>query len=831
MSMRVCISFLSLSFGLVASIAVAADDSAALANRFVGEAVPFVKKHCVECHGATEPKADLSLAGDLDVKALVTRRGVWENVVDMVETGQMPPKDVAKVDPVEVDKFVTLVKAAFDDADRHAKPDPGRVTVRRLNRVEYNNTIHDLVGVDFNPAEDFPSDDIGHGFDNIGDVLTLSPVLMERYLSAAESIVNRAIVPNPPKPPDRGMGARYLEPAGQGVSEKKWRGISTKPNPNAIFTGPLHTKYMIPDDGEYNFKLNCYAETTAEGPVQIAILVSGKNVAGGVSDEEAAKLSGLAVAGLRPFVILQTVEVTARSADKAQHIVVKVPPTKGIERMAVAIVKPAVPPTRERPVGEPADASNPDRADPETTVYVDYFGMEGPLDGRPASHRKLLAVSPNQSKEEQSREVLNRFASRAYRRPATRDEVDRLIAMATLAQNDGLNWDAAMQRAFMAVLVSPKFLFRLELNDRSSQAEGVDSVPLDEYQLASRLSYFLWSTMPDEELFDLAKRGALTKNLDAQVKRMLASPRSKALVDNFAMQWLQLKRLKTYAPDPKLFPSFNEPLRNAMAKETELFFESIIREDRSILELLDSDYTYLNDTLARHYGIADTAGNWIGQKAERPGGQPISRREFVRVSLPEKLRGGLLTQASILTVTSNPTRTSPVKRGRWVLEQILGAPPPPPPPNVPELVEGDKAQLTGSLRQRMEQHRANPACANCHAKMDPIGFAFENYDAIGAFRTKDGEFAIETAGVLPDGKAFQGPGELKTILMEKRHQFTRCLTEKLMIYALGRGLEYYDRRPVMQIQDTLAKNDYKFSALVSAIVKSEPFRLRRGKEE
>lgn len=830
MIMRYWILSLALSLSVVASVAMAADDSASLTNRFAGEAVPFVKKHCVECHGAKEPKADLSLAGDLDVKALVTRRGVWENVIDMVETGQMPPKEVAKPDPAEVDKFVTLVKALFDDADRHAKPDPGRVTVRRLNRVEYNNTIQDLVGVDFNPAEDFPSDDIGHGFDNIGDVLTLSPVLMERYLSAAESIVNRAIVPNPPKPTDRGMGARYLEPAGQGVTEQKWRGISTRPNPNAIFTGPLHTKYSIPDDGEYNFKLNCYAETTADGPVQIAILVCGKNVPGKVNDEEAGKLSGLAVAGLRPFSILQTVEVTARSADKAQHIVVKVPPTKGIERMAVAIVKPAIPPSRERAADEPADASIPDRADPETTLYVDYFGMEGPLDGRPAAHRRLLAVAPNQSKEDQSREVLNRFVSRAYRRPATRDEIDRLMAMATLAQNDGLNWDAAMQRAIMAVLVSPKFLFRLELNDRSAQPEAADSVPLDEYQLASRLSYFLWSSMPDDELFDLAKRGELTKNLDAQVKRMLASPRSKALVDNFAMQWLQLKRLKTYAPDPKLFPSFNEHLRNAMAKETELFFESIVREDRSVLELLDADYTYLNETLARHYGIADTAGNWIGQKAERPGGQQIPRREFVRVNLPEKLRGGLLTQASILTVTSNPTRTSPVKRGRWVLEQILGAPPPPPPPDVPELPEG-KEQLVGSLRQRMEQHRANPACANCHAKMDPIGFAFENYDAIGAFRTKDGEFAIETAGVLPDGKAFQGPGELKTILMEKRHQFTRCLTEKLMIYALGRGLEYYDRRPVMQIQDALAKNDYKFSALVAEIVKSEPFRLRRGKEE
>ena len=819
-----------------ASSALAADDSAALANRFLSEAIPFVKKHCLECHGDKELKADLSLAKDLDAKSLTIRRTVWESVLDMVETGQMPPKEQPKPDPVDVDKFVSLVKELFDDADRHAKPDPGRVTVRRLNRVEYNNTIRDLVGVDFNPAEDFPSDDIGHGFDNIGDVLTLSPVLMERYLAAAETIVNRAIVPNPPKPPDRGMGARYLEPAGRGVSEKKWRGISTRPDTDAIRTGPLHTRYTIPDDGEYNFKLNCYATPTGDAPVQIAILVCGKNVAGGASNADASTLSGLSVTGLRPFVVLKTIEVTARSADKPQHIQVRIPPTKGVERVAVAIVKPPLPPAApERPANEPADALNPDRPDPEITLYVDYFGLEGPLDNRPASHRTLLACSPDQSKPDQTREVLTRFVGRAFRRPATRDEIERLVAMTTAAQEGGMSWDAAMQRAFMAVLVSPKFLFRLELLSRGvdagSTSPGSEPQPLDEFQLASRLSYFLWATMPDPELFQLAGRGELTKNLDAQVRRMLADPKSRSLVDNFAMQWLQIKRLKTFAPDPKLFPSFNEPLRNAMSRETELFFEAIIREDRSVLELLDADFTYLNDTLARHYGIADTMGNWVGQKPEREGGQPISRREFVRVSLPHKVRGGLLTQASILTVTSNPTRTSPVKRGRWLLEQILGAPPPPPPPNVPELAEGDKAQLTGSLRQRMEQHRANPACANCHAKMDPLGFAFENYDAIGAFRTKDGEFPIETAGVLPDGKAFQGPAELKSILKEKRNQFTRCLTEKLMIYALGRGLEYYDRRPVMQIQEALAKDNDKFSVLVSEIVKSDPFRLRRGSEE
>ncbi|MBS0203291.1 MAG: DUF1592 domain-containing protein [Planctomycetes bacterium] len=824
------LTLLALILTAATSVAQAAEDSAALGGRFLTEVIPFVKKHCLECHGEKEPKADLSLAADREAQALVTRRNVWGNVLEMVETGQMPPKEQPKPDPVETDRFVTLLKALFEDADRHAKPDPGRVTVRRLNRVEYNNTIRDLVGVDFNPAEDFPSDDIGHGFDNIGDVLTLSPVLMERYLAAAETIVNRAIVPNPPKPPERWIGGRYLEPAGRGVSEKKFRPISTRPDTNPVYTGPLHTRYMIPDDGEYTFRMNAYAEVTGDVPVQVAILACGKDVTGGASDEQVAQLSGGSVAGLRPFVIVKMVEITGRSPDKSTHVKLQIPPTKGFDRIAVAIVKPPVP-TETRAPDAPADASMPDQPAPQITLYVESFGLEGPLDTRPASHRALLACSPDKSKAEQAREVLTRFVSRAYRRPATTDEIERLIVMTTLAQDEGLSWDAAMQRAFMAVLVSPKFLFRLELDDRVRQPNaGAEPIPLDEYQLASRLSYFLWSTMPDDELTQLASRGELTKNLDAQVRRMLLDPRSRSLVDNFAMQWLQLKRLKTFAPDPQLFPSFNEPLRNAMAHETEMFVDTIIREDRSVLDMLDADYTFLNETLARHYGIAMSPENSSGQRGERRRGQS-NRREFVRVTLPNKMRGGLLTQASILTVTSNPTRTSPVKRGRWILEQILGAPPPPPPPNVPELPEGAGAQLTGSLRQRMEQHRANPACANCHAKMDPIGFALENYDAIGAFRTKDGEFPIETSGVLPDGKPVQGPEDLKSILMEKRSQFTRCLTEKLMIYALGRGLEYYDRRPVMQIQDALAKQDYKFSVLVSEIVKSDPFRLRRGKDD
>jgi len=375
-----------------------------------------------------------------------------------------------------------------------------------------------------------------------------------------------------------------------------------------------------------------------------------------------------------------------------------------------------------------------------------------------------------------------------------------------------------MRVGLRALMTSPQFLL---FEERPGK--------LDDFAIASRLSYFLWSTMPDEELTALADKGALTAQLENQVRRMLKDPRSQALVDNFALQWLQLKRINFVAPDGGLFPAFNQKLRLAMLQETHLFLEAVFKEDRSILDLVDSDFTFLNDRLAKHYGIADTNGNKIGEKPLKPGGQPFRSENFVRVSLQGSDRGGLLTQASVLTVTSNPTRTSPVKRGRWVLEQILGTPPPPPPPNVPELPETPQAAQTGSLRQRMEQHRANPSCANCHTRMDAIGFALENFNAVGAWRGKDGNFEIDPSGTLPDGSTIKGVGDLKKAILAKKDLFARCMIEKMMIYALGRGLEFYDDRPVDRALAALAKDKYRFSTLVVEIVKSDPFRLRRGK--
>lgn len=790
-------------FALALPLILAAG-AAAESHALPPEIPAFVAKHCAGCHSDAEQKAGLNLVQFRDELAVLKGKKAWDGVIDMLDADEMPPKDKPPPSAEELEKFKAAVKGVFDRAAKSGQVDPGRVTVRRLNRNEYDNTIRDLVGLDLKPAEDFPSDDVGHGFDNIGDVLTISDVLMERYLSAAEGIMTKAIVLTPPKPVERWMSGRYLEPAGGGVKPEHVRLIEGDKT-EAIFGGPLHQPYKVESDGEFVFKLHGWGESGGDQPVKVAILQHAKDgLENSASEDDAAKLLGPALAGLKPFRVLAIEELPPK--DKRKTLEVKFATNIREFRLAVALVKPAD--------GQPAPK-----------MHIENFYLQGPLDTRPTSQRKLLAVSPDKPREQQTADVLRRFATRAFRRPATDVEIERLTKLVEQVTASGQTWEAGMQYAFQAVLCSPKFLFRLELDESSSPK---DSHPLNEYQLASRLSYFLWATMPDDELFALAAKNELAANLDAQVARMLKDPKAKTLVDNFAIQWLQLGRLRQFAADKKLFPQFNEQLKSAMLRETELFLAEIVREDRSILDLIDADFTYLNEQLARHYGIVDTKGNLRDQKITDRG-EPIRGEKFVRVSLPAEQRGGLLTQASILTVTSNPTRTSPVKRGRWVLEQILGTPPPPAPSGVPELDDA-KRQLTGTLRDRMQQHRENPACAGCHARMDPIGFAFENYDALGGYRTRDGEGNIDPSGVLPDGKTFQGPKELKAILRDKKHLVARCLTEKMLTYALGRGLEYYDTPAVDKIVAALERDNYKFSTLVGEIAKSDPFRLRRGRD-
>jgi hypothetical protein len=541
----------------------------------------------------------------------------------------------------------------------------------------------------------------------------------------------------------------------------------------------LHAPWTLQQSGDYTFRVKMAGRASDGENPRVALLHEDKE--------------------------LRVVEVKpAADSKQAEVYEAKVHLKEGSTRFAAKVMNPG---------GDPARA-----------VLVQWFEVAGPADPYPPSHYKLLAAKPGPT-EAKTREILDRFASRAYRRPATNKEVERLVKFAQDAEGRGEKWEGSIALTMQAVLCSPKFLFRVELDHRPSDKAPH---PIDDYQLASRLSYFLWSTMPDEELFTLAAAKQLHHNLEAQVRRMLKDPKAAALVENFAVQWLQLRPLKMHAPDRELFPEFSDRLRAAMLKETELFFGEIARGDRSILELIDSDYSFVNERLARHYGV-DYPG-----KSERGFGfrsRFAGNEKFEKVYFKNGERGGLLTQASILTVNSNPTRTNPVKRGKWVLEQLLGTPPPPPPPDVPELPEPNNKQLQGTLRQRLEQHRKDPACAVCHTKMDPLGLAFENYDAIGRFRTKEGDAAIDPSGMLPGGQKFNGPAELKKILLEKKDLFARCLAEKMVTYAVGRGLDYYDRPAVDQIVAALAKNDYRFSRLVVEIAKSDPFRMRRGKDQ
>jgi hypothetical protein len=620
---------------------------AAAPQPFETAVLPFVKQYCLDCHSGADAERGVQLDKYRTAAAVAEDRATWRKVQSMLRARKMPPKDSRRPKDAEIGTVTAWLESTLGPLPEGngritGPPDPGRVTIRRLNRTEYTHTIRDLLGVEFNAAADFPSDDVGYGFDNIGDVLTLPPLLMEKYLSAAEQIAAKAIV-----------------------------------------TG--------------------------------------------------------------------------------------------------------------KPGEKPEDC--------------------------PPSHRRIFFVTAGGkvSPEAAAQQILRRFAARAYRRPIGDEELARLLKLVTTARAQGESFEAAIQLALQAILVSPHFLFRVELDPEANAAGQVRT--LNEYELASRLSYFLWSSMPDDELFDLAARGRLRTDLDRQVRRMLGDAKSKALVENFAGQWLQLRNLEGAAPDKAQFPSFDDDLRRAMRTEAEMFFEAIVREDRSVLDLLDADFTFVNARLARHYGLEGIEGD-----------------QFRRVSLPAgqqaaSVRGGVLGQAAMLTVTSNPTRTSPVKRGKWVLQNILGTPPPDPPPNVPMLRDDAKAVATGTVRQRMEQHRKDPNCAVCHKEMDALGFALENFDPVGAWRTKDGKFPIDAAAELPDGRSFHGPRELKAILRGGKEQFARCLTKKLLTYALGRGMEPFDRPAVDGIVHAAQAGDYKFSTFVLNIVRSDPFQKRRGRNK
>jgi len=747
------------------------------APSFATEVTPFLSKYCIKCHGEKKPKGGVNLAKFKDEDAITANQKLWHLVLENVEAGDMPPDGARRPSRAEVEQLVQWNEDTLAKLDCGREIDPGRVTMRRLNRAEYNNTIRDLLGIDFHPADDFPSDDVGYGFDNIGDVLTLPPLLMEKYLEAAETIARQAIVTGTTaEGPLKAWDTDALPSQAGGVPIDGARVLTSR--------GQISVDFTAPYAGEYTLKARAFGQQAGPEPARMAFLIDGKAVA--------------------------QVDVSA-THEQAEVYEAKARLEAGHRRFSVSFLN---------------DYYNPKSTDPklagDRNLVVESLELHETTDPKerkpPESHTRILFKSPTRETRDQCvREIIERFASRAFRRPVTPGEVARLVKLVDLVEQSGDSFEQGIQVAVEAVLVSPQFLFRVEIDPRR-QAKDKSPValshPINDFELASRLSYFLYSSLPDDELWQLALAGKLKEgdNLEKQVRRMLRDPKSRALVDQFATQWLQIRNLKSANPDRKQFPAFDEPLREAMQEETERFFEHVMREDQSILDFIEADYTFLNERLAQHYGIPKVEGT-----------------DFRRVSLGGNTqRGGILTQASILTVTSDPSRTSPVKRGKWILEQILGTPPPPPPPDVPELKE-DGAQLSGSLRQRMEQHRSNPSCASCHARMDPLGFAFENYNAIGAWRDQDGPYPVDSSGTLPSGQSFEGPEGLKAILKEKRENFARCLAEKMLTFAIGRGMEEPDRCSLDLIVSGLESDEYRFSRLVLEIVKSEPFQKRKNR--
>ena len=727
---------------------------------------PLIAKYCIACHTGKTGQGGITLSPYRTAAQVLKARNHWEKVSVNVSAGNMPPPHAPQPSQKERELISGWIDSTLSQADC-ALEDPGRVTMRRLNRVEYNNTIRDLVGLDLKPADSFPSDDVGYGFDNIGDVLSISPILMEKYLSAAEKVAEAAIT----LPGAAPAATRY-------EAEKPPNVEGTFANTNnriLASNAEVGVEHEFKVGGEYALRVRAFGQQAGPEVVRMGLRLDGQE--------------------------LKTEEVRG-SQEQPQIFELKIPIKAGKRRFAAAFLNDYYNPT--------AQGGGRDR-----NLILDYLEIQGPFGAAlelPESHRRIFrGLKPSAGNEkETARRILTEFARRAYRRPVSKAEAERLLRYVDFAKKLGEPFERGIQLAVQAVLVSPHFLFKVEIDPNPNDPKSRRL--LNDFELATRLSYFLWSSMPDETLFDLAAKGKLKDStvLLAQAKRMLKDPKARALAENFGGQWLTLRSLNNFSPDPKLFPAWNDSLRSAMRAETERYFEAIAREDRSILEFIDSNYTFLNEALANHYGIPGVKGD-----------------EFRRVNFVSRSRGGVLTHASILSVTSNPTRTSPVKRGKWVLEQLLGTPPPPPPPGAGELKEEGEA-LKGTLRQRMEQHRNDAGCASCHSRMDPIGFGLENFDAIGAWRDKEGSEPVDASGTLPGGKPFKGPGELKQILLAKKNLFVRNLCEKLLTYAIGRGVESTDKCNIDDMAKSVVAKGYRFSALVNAVIQSEPFRKRRG---
>jgi hypothetical protein len=765
-----------------------------------------LNQYCVTCHNEKAKTAGLML-DRIRVDKVAENAPVWEKVVSKLRTGAMPPPGMARPTKANYDELATYLETELDRASA-ARPDPGRPVIHRLNRVEYSNAVRDLLGIDTDAIDIkalLPPDESTQGFDNIGAVLSVSPVLMERYLSAAAKITRIAVGETAVRP----LFETYTAP--KFLMQDRDRMSEDLPVGSR---GGMAVRHHFPVEADYivQVRLQRMARDAIRGLLdeqhEIEIRLDGERIqVFKVGAENKGRFQYFAAGGIGD----PAQEEYERTADK--DLEVRFHASAGTHVVGVAFLKRAS--LQEGPLQAPltqVEFSQFKGGSPAVGNII----IGGPWDakgiGETPSRRTIFQCRPAGNRDEEScaARILSSLARKAYRRPVTGEDLGILLAFYKDARSKG-DFEAGIAAAIERILLDPEFLFRIERDPRNAAPNT--AYRISDLELVSRLSFFLWSSIPDEELLSLAERGRLRDAavLEQQVRRMLGDARSTALANNFAGQWLLLRNLRSFNPDPEVFPYFDDNLREAMQRETELFVESIVREDRSVTDLLNAGYTFVNERLARHYGIPNVYGS-----------------RFRRVNLPDENRRGLLGHGSILTATSYVNRTAPTLRGKWILENILGAPPPPPPPDVPSLKETDPGGKVFTMRERMEEHRSNPACSGCHRLMDPLGFALENFDAIGHWRTIDGTSAIDASGVLPEGDKFQGPAELRQLLMGRREQFAATVTEKLLTYALGRGLDYYDATAVRKIMRDAAPADYRWSSIVLSIVKSMPFQMRRS---
>ena len=792
-----------LGAGCFAALSVALTGTPAAAQESVGRAPGepahgvLIDRYCVTCHNTRLQTAGIVLEG-LDVSNVARGAATWEKVLRKLRGREMPPPGRPRPGDAEYDALAAELTAALDQAALRA-PNPGRGALHRLNRTEYANVIRDLLLLEIDVTRFLPPDDSSYGFDNIADVLRVSPLLLEQYLSTAR-VISRAAVGSP----SVRAATHTYRTAPDHTQDYPLDGLPFGTR------GGLAARHYFPLDAEY--EVRAFLKRTAQ---------TGIRGLGEAHDVE------VAIDGVRAGLFrvggpdsydqigdIQTVVGVTKAFTADEALRVRVPVAAGFHAVSVAFLK--QPSVLAEELDRPFLASY--RADPvDGLPHVDRLTVSGPYTptgpGETPSRERIFVCRPAGDAGDEARacaaSILGALARRAFRRPVSGADLEMLLPFYEAGRAEG-GFETGVETALRRILVDPDFIFRAE---RDPFGVGPNAAyPLSDLELASRLSFFLWSSVPDDQLLAVAERGELDDpgELKRQVRRMLADPRSAALVENFAAQWLLVRNLGASRPTPSEFPDFDDNLRQAFARETALFVESILREDRSVIDLIDADHTFVNERLARHYGIPDVYGD-----------------RFRRVEVADENRRGLLGHGSVLTVTSYPTRTSPVLRGKWVLDNVLGAPPPPPPPDVPDLEENPVGQVL-PMRERMAHHRRNAVCASCHARMDPLGLALENFDATGQWREAEGANPIDASAELDDGTSFAGPAGLRALLLARPEVFAETVTSKLLTFALGRGIEHYDAPAIRAILRQTEPGGYAFSSLIEGIVESVPFRMRRS---